>query len=125
MQGPRIIIDGPFGAPAQEHAKFNQVLLIGMGIGITPMLSIMRDTLHQLVKLPTGASGLEVTHSSKHKPQYSQDHQSLCHKHVGGWSGNLCIARPNPKCSVHGVCLFLKKKQCVARVRHSQLQHEV
>ena len=65
VQAPRIIIDGPFGAPAQEHAKFRQVLLIGMGIGITPMLSIMRDALHRLVELPAAASGLEVMQSSE------------------------------------------------------------
>lgn len=65
MQAPRIVFDGPFGAPAQEHAKFSQVLLIGMGIGITPMLSIMRDALHRLVELPAGAYGLEVMYSSE------------------------------------------------------------
>ena len=60
LQAPRIILDGPFGAPAQEHSSFRTIVLIGMGIGITPMLSIMRDTLHNLAALPRNPTGLEV-----------------------------------------------------------------
>ncbi|EIE24577.1 hypothetical protein COCSUDRAFT_40936 [Coccomyxa subellipsoidea C-169] len=56
-QAPRLIIDGPFGAPTQEHAKFRKVVLIGMGTGIAPMLSIMRDTLHRLAALPDDPPG--------------------------------------------------------------------
>jgi Na+-transporting NADH:ubiquinone oxidoreductase subunit NqrF len=62
MQAPRLIIDGPFGAPAQEHAKFKKVVLIGMGTGIAPMLSIMRDTLHRLAAQP---KDLEVCSSQQ------------------------------------------------------------
>ncbi len=57
LQAPRLIIDGPFGAPTQEHAKFRKVVLIGMGTGIAPMLSIMRDTLHRLAALPDDPPG--------------------------------------------------------------------
>ncbi|CAK0738048.1 hypothetical protein CVIRNUC_000986 [Coccomyxa viridis] len=59
-EAPRIILDGPFGAPAQEHSSFRTIVLIGMGIGITPMLSIMRDTLHNLAALPRNPTGLEA-----------------------------------------------------------------
>ena len=60
LQAPRLIIDGPFGAPAQEHVGFKTVVLIGMGVGITPMLSIMRDTLHCLAASPQNPPGLQV-----------------------------------------------------------------
>ena len=59
-QAPRITIRGPFGAPTQEYTQFKTIVLIGMGIGITPMLSIMRDTLHRLAKLPREMSQLKV-----------------------------------------------------------------
>ncbi|BDA50388.1 Respiratory burst oxidase homolog protein B [Coccomyxa sp. Obi] len=65
LQAPRLRIDGPFGAPAQEHAKFRKVLLIGMGTGIAPMLSIMRDTLHRLAALPSDPPGLQADDKSK------------------------------------------------------------
>jgi respiratory burst oxidase len=42
---PPIIIDGPFGAPAQNYSKFSIVLLVGAGIGITPFVSIIQDLI--------------------------------------------------------------------------------
>jgi respiratory burst oxidase len=54
------MIRGPFGAPSQQYTHFKTTVLIGMGIGITPMLSIMRDTLHRLAKLPREMSQLKV-----------------------------------------------------------------
>ena len=68
-QAPRIVLDGPFGAPAQEHSSYRTIVLIGMGIGITPMLSIMRDTLHNLAGLPRNPTGLEVRPCSRPLPQ--------------------------------------------------------
>ncbi|MCO5604128.1 hypothetical protein L7F22_058288 [Adiantum nelumboides] len=43
---PRLLIDGPYGAPAQEYKKYNVMLLVGLGIGATPFISILRDILH-------------------------------------------------------------------------------
>ncbi len=43
---PRVLIDGPYGAPAQEYKKYEVVLLVGLGIGATPMISIMKDIVN-------------------------------------------------------------------------------
>ncbi|GAB2286056.1 hypothetical protein Dimus_020480 [Dionaea muscipula] len=43
---PRIIIKGPYGAPAQSYRKYDILLLIGLGIGATPFISIIKDLLH-------------------------------------------------------------------------------
>lgn len=43
---PTIWIKGPFGAPAQDYTKFDILLLIGMGIGATPFVSIIKDLLN-------------------------------------------------------------------------------
>ncbi|KAL4348283.1 hypothetical protein GQ457_17G018830 [Hibiscus cannabinus] len=40
---PRVLIDGPYGAPAQDYKKYEVVLLVGLGIGATPMISIVKD----------------------------------------------------------------------------------
>uniref|UniRef100_A0A1J3CL19 Respiratory burst oxidase-like protein A n=1 Tax=Noccaea caerulescens TaxID=107243 RepID=A0A1J3CL19_NOCCA len=45
---PRILIDGPYGAPAQDYKHFEVVLLVGLGIGATPMISIVRDIINNL-----------------------------------------------------------------------------
>lgn len=42
---PKILIDGPYGAPAQDYKKYEVVLLVGLGIGATPMISIMKDII--------------------------------------------------------------------------------
>ncbi|KAK4492621.1 hypothetical protein RD792_003439 [Penstemon davidsonii] len=43
---PRILIMGPYGAPAQDYKKYDVLLLIGLGIGATPFISILKDILN-------------------------------------------------------------------------------
>ncbi|EEF29574.1 putative respiratory burst oxidase homolog protein H isoform X2 [Ricinus communis] len=45
---PNIILKGPFGAPAQSYSKFDILLLIGLGIGATPFISIVKDLLYHM-----------------------------------------------------------------------------
>ncbi|KAI3742390.1 hypothetical protein L1987_60070 [Smallanthus sonchifolius] len=45
---PRIYIKGPYGAPAQHYSKYSVLLLIGLGIGATPFISILNDLLQNL-----------------------------------------------------------------------------
>ncbi|KAJ0084102.1 hypothetical protein Patl1_30817 [Pistacia atlantica] len=45
---PRIRIKGPFGAPAQDYKKYDILLLIGLGIGATPFISIIKDLLNHI-----------------------------------------------------------------------------
>ncbi|RCV28019.1 hypothetical protein SETIT_5G372100v2 [Setaria italica] len=45
---PRVYIDGPYGAPAQNYKKYDILLLIGLGIGATPFISILKDMLNNL-----------------------------------------------------------------------------
>ncbi|KAI3991889.1 hypothetical protein MKX01_012834 [Papaver californicum] len=47
-QFPRVIIDGPYGAPAQDYKEFEVVLLVGLGIGATPMISIIKDIVNNM-----------------------------------------------------------------------------
>ncbi|KAK2449942.1 respiratory burst oxidase protein A [Trifolium repens] len=42
---PKLLVDGPYGAPAQDYQNFDVLLLIGLGIGATPFISILRDIL--------------------------------------------------------------------------------
>ncbi|XP_073114616.1 putative respiratory burst oxidase homolog protein H isoform X2 [Elaeis guineensis] len=45
---PKLLIDGPYGAPAQNYKKYDILLLIGLGIGATPFISILKDLLNNL-----------------------------------------------------------------------------
>ncbi|KAF2311612.1 hypothetical protein GH714_025261 [Hevea brasiliensis] len=45
---PRVLIDGPYGAPAQDYKKYDVVLLVGLGIGATPMISIVKDIVSNI-----------------------------------------------------------------------------
>ncbi|KAG7536840.1 Ferric reductase NAD binding domain [Arabidopsis suecica] len=65
---PRIMIDGPYGAPAQDYKKYEVVLLIGLGIGATPMISIIKDIINntetkELAQVDVAKRG------SQHEPQ--------------------------------------------------------
>ncbi|KEH35678.1 respiratory burst oxidase homolog protein D isoform X2 [Medicago truncatula] len=45
---PKVLVDGPYGAPAQDYKKYEVVLLVGLGIGATPMISIVKDILNNI-----------------------------------------------------------------------------
>ncbi|GMJ02665.1 respiratory burst oxidase homologue D [Hibiscus trionum] len=45
---PKIFIDGPYGAPAQDYKKYDVLLLVGLGIGATPMISIVKDIINNM-----------------------------------------------------------------------------
>ncbi|GAB2224656.1 hypothetical protein Drorol1_Dr00005421 [Drosera rotundifolia] len=47
---PKLLIDGPYGAPAQDYRKYDVLLLVGLGIGATPFISILKDLLNNVVK---------------------------------------------------------------------------
>ncbi|PIA43190.1 hypothetical protein AQUCO_02000554v1 [Aquilegia coerulea] len=44
----RLLVDGPYGAPAQDYRNYDVLLLVGLGIGATPFISILKDLLNQL-----------------------------------------------------------------------------
>jgi respiratory burst oxidase len=48
---PKLLIDGPYAAPAQDYRKYDVLLLVGMGIGATPFISILKDLLKNMSKM--------------------------------------------------------------------------
>merc|ERR1711865_560132 len=40
---PKIQLAGPFGAPTEAWQKFETILLVGAGIGVTPFMSIIKE----------------------------------------------------------------------------------
>ncbi|XP_072951105.1 respiratory burst oxidase homolog protein A-like [Typha angustifolia] len=47
---PKLLIDGPYGAPAQDYKNYDVLLLVGLGIGATPFISILKDLLNSIIK---------------------------------------------------------------------------
>ncbi|KAJ3695767.1 hypothetical protein LUZ60_001144 [Juncus effusus] len=45
---PKLLVDGPYGASAQDFQSYDVLLLVGLGIGATPFVSILRDLLNNL-----------------------------------------------------------------------------
>lgn len=45
---PKIIIDGPFGSASEDVFKFEAVMLIGAGIGVTPFASILKSIWYRI-----------------------------------------------------------------------------
>ncbi|KAJ1700512.1 hypothetical protein LUZ63_000291 [Rhynchospora breviuscula] len=45
---PRLLVDGPYGAPAQDFRNYDVLLLVGLGIGATPFISILRELLNNI-----------------------------------------------------------------------------
>ncbi|XP_057422567.1 respiratory burst oxidase homolog protein B-like [Lotus japonicus] len=45
---PRLWIDGPYGSPAQDYKNYEVLLLVGLGIGATPLISILKGMLNNI-----------------------------------------------------------------------------
>lgn len=45
-----IRLDGPYGAPCEHFGEFKYLMLIATGIGVTPMVSILRTIKLQMMK---------------------------------------------------------------------------
>eukprot|EP00245_Coleochaete_scutata_P007761 TRINITY_DN2350_c0_g1_i1.p1 TRINITY_DN2350_c0_g1~~TRINITY_DN2350_c0_g1_i1.p1 ORF type:complete len:297 (-),score=41.69 TRINITY_DN2350_c0_g1_i1:240-1130(-) len=45
---PKILLDGPYGAPSQEYNRYRVVVLVGAGIGITPFASITNELVSRI-----------------------------------------------------------------------------
>ncbi|KAF6153231.1 hypothetical protein GIB67_036577, partial [Kingdonia uniflora] len=45
---PKLLVNGPYGAPAQDYKNYDVLLLVGLGIGATPFISILRDLLSNI-----------------------------------------------------------------------------
>ncbi|KAK7258908.1 hypothetical protein RIF29_24497 [Crotalaria pallida] len=48
LKMPKVLIDGPYGAPAQDYKSYEIIILVGLGIGATPMISILKDVLNNI-----------------------------------------------------------------------------
>lgn len=48
----RVYLSGPFGAPAQRHSDYRQAILIGCGIGITPMSAVLQSMTMSAAEKP-------------------------------------------------------------------------
>ncbi|XP_050376898.1 respiratory burst oxidase homolog protein A-like [Argentina anserina] len=43
---PKVHIDGPYGAASEDHVKYDITVLIGLGIGATPFIGILKDIVN-------------------------------------------------------------------------------
>ncbi|CAL0319788.1 unnamed protein product [Lupinus luteus] len=57
---PKILIDGPYGAPARDYKKYEVVLLVGLGIGATPMISILKDIVNNFKAMEDEEEGTTI-----------------------------------------------------------------
>ncbi|KAK1322374.1 hypothetical protein QJS10_CPA03g00283 [Acorus calamus] len=55
---PKLLIDGPYGAPAQDYRKYDVLLLVGLGIGATPFISILKDLFNNIIKMEEQADSI-------------------------------------------------------------------
>ncbi|XWS57509.1 hypothetical protein CRYUN_Cryun09bG0180300 [Craigia yunnanensis] len=65
---PKLLIDGPYGAPAQDYKKYDVLLLAGLGIGATPLISIVKDVLNNIKQQKEIDEGIEAGVKNKKKP---------------------------------------------------------
>ncbi|KAI4326884.1 hypothetical protein L6164_019408 [Bauhinia variegata] len=74
---PKLKIDGPYGAPAQDYRKYDVLLLVGLGIGATPFISILKDLLNNIVKMEEQADSASDISRGSEQSAGSTDSPSL------------------------------------------------
>ncbi|KAK9076663.1 hypothetical protein SSX86_004997 [Deinandra increscens subsp. villosa] len=79
---PRLLIDGPYGAPAQDYRKYDVLLLVGLGIGATPFISILKDLLNGIVKMEEQEFQESTSGHSRRSDQSSGSADSYSHSKV-------------------------------------------
>ncbi|CAI8610137.1 unnamed protein product [Vicia faba] len=66
--GPKLYIDGPYGSASQDHVKYDILVLIGLGIGATPFISILKDVANGVQTSQSDHSGLRECSLTKGSP---------------------------------------------------------
>ncbi|KAK9069844.1 hypothetical protein SSX86_010240 [Deinandra increscens subsp. villosa] len=56
---PEVRIDGPYGAPSHDYKNYEVVLLVGLGIGATPMISIVKNIVNNIKAKEENENALE------------------------------------------------------------------
>ncbi|KAI5404805.1 respiratory burst oxidase homolog protein D [Lathyrus oleraceus] len=70
---PKVLIDGPYGAPAQDYKQYEVVLLVGLGIGATPMISILKDIVNNFKAMEEEEGSTIEEGTSAKSPRPSQN----------------------------------------------------
>lgn len=65
---PRVLIDGPYGAPAQDYKQYEVVLLVGLGIGATPFISIIKDIINNIKQVDEDLESGELSQNQNQQP---------------------------------------------------------
>ncbi|PIA44456.1 hypothetical protein AQUCO_01700213v1 [Aquilegia coerulea] len=64
---PKLLIDGPYGAPAQDYKEYDVLLLVGLGIGATPLISIVKDVLNNIKQQKEMEEGIVESEAKDNK----------------------------------------------------------
>ncbi|CAL5429936.1 unnamed protein product [Camellia sinensis] len=81
---PKLLIDGPYGAPAQDYQKYDVLLLVGLGIGATPFISILKDLLINIVEMEEQAESVS-------------DFSRVSDQSIGATDDSSSVSKGNPK----------------------------
>lgn len=74
---PRLLIDGPYGAPAQDYKNDEVLLLVGRGIGATPLISIVKDALNNIKRQKEIEAQMLVENGVKRKSTFATKRASF------------------------------------------------
>ena len=67
-------IDGPYGAPAQRFYDFDQAIIVGSGIGVTPSPAF--STTSKRAKTMPGPAAVTAPAPTNQRPQWMKPHAS-------------------------------------------------
>ncbi|OSX70888.1 hypothetical protein BU14_0641s0001 [Porphyra umbilicalis] len=86
-RGVDVRVRGPYGAPAQHWGQFEQIILIGGGVGATPFVAITKDIHHRLKAVEAHARTCAETAKAGLPPWFSAPPRGTAAAAGGGWGG--------------------------------------
>jgi len=85
--GVDVRVRGPYGAPAQHWGQFEQIILIGGGVGATPFVAITKDIHHRLKAVEAHAQTCAATAKAGLPPWFAAPPRGTAAAAGGGGGG--------------------------------------
>ena len=99
---PQILIRGPHGAPAMNYFEYKHIVVIGSGVGVTPLLSIWKYLVAKGQKMLFNSGSIEDPFYAQFTEKNKFDDDDMDENIFGEEEGKS-------KSKIRSTCLFLEK----------------
>ncbi|KAL9084320.1 MAG: hypothetical protein Q9159_005279 [Coniocarpon cinnabarinum] len=106
-----VSVDGPFGAPAQQIYQFDRSIVIGSGIGVTPMSSIANDFANKMSRNKNPWKRLDRSRHRNDGSPFARVYNPFINRSLHSSDGSMNEGS-KLKCETHSDAIDVEKAMC-------------